>query len=325
MSHRTAPPSGAAQLRADCGRCFGLCCVVPAFAASTDFAIDKPAGRPCPNLGTDYRCGIHTELRQRGFPGCTVFDCFGAGQQVAQVTFAGRDWRDAPETLPAMFAAFAVLRPLHELLWYLTEALALRPPADLRAELDAPGAETLTLTEGTPRNCARSTSPTTGAGSTRCCPRPARRPAPPGGVDRRGAHLLGADLRRVDLRGANLRGACSSAPTCAARTSAWPTSPARTYAGPTCGARTCGTPSSCTSPSWTPPGATCAPGCRRPSPGRRTGRRCRSPRSASRPGPRPAGPPPLSARFRPGRRRVASADADRHRREARRGLPKSPR
>ncbi|RQX15913.1 oxetanocin A resistance protein, partial [Micromonospora arida] len=50
MSHRTAPPSGAAQLRADCGRCFGLCCVVPAFAASADFAIDKPAGSPCPNL-----------------------------------------------------------------------------------------------------------------------------------------------------------------------------------------------------------------------------------------------------------------------------------
>jgi hypothetical protein len=31
-------------LRADCERCFGLCCVAPAFAASADFAIDKDAG-----------------------------------------------------------------------------------------------------------------------------------------------------------------------------------------------------------------------------------------------------------------------------------------
>ena len=37
------------ELRADCTRCFALCCVAPAFAASADFAIDKPAGQPCPN------------------------------------------------------------------------------------------------------------------------------------------------------------------------------------------------------------------------------------------------------------------------------------
>ena len=83
-------------LRADCSRCFALCCVAPAFAASADFAIDKPAGHPCPNLQEeDFRCGIHDRLRERGFPGCTVFDCFGAGQQVAQVTFGGRDLRRA--------------------------------------------------------------------------------------------------------------------------------------------------------------------------------------------------------------------------------------
>ena len=131
-------PAGAdprRELRADCARCFGLCCVAPAFAASADFAIDKPAGRPCPNLGADFRCGIHHELRGRGFAGCAVFDCFGAGQRIAQVTFGGRDWRRSPELAEPMFAAFAVLRQLHELLWYLAEALTLdgRPPAARRA------------------------------------------------------------------------------------------------------------------------------------------------------------------------------------------------
>jgi uncharacterized protein YjbI with pentapeptide repeats len=109
------------QLRADCSSCTGLCCVAPAFAASSDFAIDKPAGQPCPHLATDFRCGIHSELRERGFPGCTVFDCFGAGQHVTRM-FGGRDWRGGPEIAEPMFASFAVVRQLHELLWYIADA-----------------------------------------------------------------------------------------------------------------------------------------------------------------------------------------------------------
>jgi hypothetical protein len=213
MSSSPAPPPAAAgrdELRADCSRCFGLCCVIPTFAASADFAIDKPAGQPCPNLRADHRCGIHTQLRERGFPGCTVFDCFGAGQHVAQVTFGGRDWRDAPETLPAMAEAFTVLRPLHELLWYLTEALALHPPAELRVELDRARAETAALAAGD-RDRLRTVD--VAAHRDRVNPALSRaadaararggRPGP----DHRGAPLLGADLRRADLRRANLRGA----------------------------------------------------------------------------------------------------------------------
>ncbi|MFG1654817.1 pentapeptide repeat-containing protein [Micromonospora sp. NPDC049275] len=207
MSTHPPPPARSAQLRADCGRCFGLCCVVPAFAASADFAIDKPAGRACPNLRPDHRCGIHTELRERGFAGCTVFDCFGAGQQVAQVTFGGRDWRDAPETLPAMAEAFTVLRPLHELLWYLTEALSLRPPAALRAELDRARAEIAALAEGDPTRLRAVDVDAHRARVNPLLSRASDAARSPGGIDRRGAQLLGADLRRTDLRRANLRGA----------------------------------------------------------------------------------------------------------------------
>ncbi|RBY82930.1 pentapeptide repeat-containing protein [Geodermatophilus sp. TF02-6] len=135
-----------AHLRADCARCAGLCCVAPAFAASADFAIDKPAGRACPHLQPDSRCGIHAELRERGFPGCTVFDCFGAGQQTVQVTFGGRDWRESPELADRVFAAFGVQRQLHELLWYLTEALALPAAAPLHRELTAARERTVRLT-----------------------------------------------------------------------------------------------------------------------------------------------------------------------------------
>ena len=133
--------AGHHSLRADCGRCFGLCCVAPAFSVSADFAIDKPAGQPCPHLHASFRCGIHDGLRRQGFPGCAAYDCFGAGQRVSQVIFAGRDWRQNPQAAAQMFAVFAIMRQLHELLWYLTAALAL-PAAravhgDLRVALAA--------------------------------------------------------------------------------------------------------------------------------------------------------------------------------------------
>jgi len=75
----TAHPADSRQLlRADCSRCVGLCCVAPACSASADFAIDKAAGAPCPNLLTDSRCGIHDELRPRGFPGLDQLAAFDA-------------------------------------------------------------------------------------------------------------------------------------------------------------------------------------------------------------------------------------------------------
>jgi uncharacterized protein YjbI with pentapeptide repeats len=205
---RGPDPAGGHDLRADCSRCFALCCVAPAFSASSDFALDKPAGRACPNLGDDFRCGIHRDLRGKGFPGCVVFDCFGAGQHVAQVTFAGRDWRAAPETATRMFDTFAVVRPLHELLWYLTEAVALTGPGGLRHELDAALAETRRLTGGSPEELlaldvdahrGRVNPLLSRAGELARGER--------AGADHRGATLIAADLRRADLVGANLRGA----------------------------------------------------------------------------------------------------------------------
>src|SRR3712207_1669218 len=137
------------HLRADCANCAGLCCVAPAFAASADFAVDKPAGTPCRHLRDDFRCGVHDRLRERGFPGCTVFDCFGAGQQLTQGTFGGRSWREAPELAAAQFAVLPVMRQLHEILWYLAEAGTL---GVLRAEVGALRERTERLAAGTARS-----------------------------------------------------------------------------------------------------------------------------------------------------------------------------
>jgi hypothetical protein len=98
------------MLEADCASCAALCCVAPAFAKSSDFAIDKPAGQACRNLGGDFRCTIHERLEPAGFKGCTVFDCFGAGQRITQETFGGRDWREHPEIAGDMFASLPIVR-----------------------------------------------------------------------------------------------------------------------------------------------------------------------------------------------------------------------
>ncbi len=199
---------GRARLRADCDRCFGLCCVAPAFSASADFAIDKAAGHACPHLQADFRCGIHNRLRQQGFSGCTVYDCFGAGQQISQVTFAGRDWRHAPQTAKPMFEAFTVMRHLHELLWYLTEALSLPAARPVHPELRLALDETEQLTR-LPAEQLVDVDFATQRDRVNVLLRRASELARAGGTqpNRRGADLVGADLRRADLRGANLRGA----------------------------------------------------------------------------------------------------------------------
>ena len=197
-------------LRADCERCFGLCCVAPAFAASADFAIDKGSGEPCPNLGGGFGCGIHERLRAEGFGGCVAYDCFGAGQKVAQVTFAGRDWRGAPRTAAVMFDAFSVMRQLHELLWYLAEALRSSPPDGLRAELTAASDEIERVTAQPADTLVALDAATYRDAVNPLLVRVSEmvRAATGGtGADHRGADLTGADLRGADLTGSSLRGA----------------------------------------------------------------------------------------------------------------------
>ena len=205
-----APDGGHPALRADCGRCFGLCCVAPAFSASADFAIDKPAGRPCPHLQPDFRCGIHTDLREKGFRGCAAYDCFGAGQQVSQVTFGGRDWRQDPAAAAQMYEVFAVMRQLHELMWHLAAALALEPAqavhGQLRRALKATEAMThrpadALLALDTERHRGEVSSLLLRASEL------VRAQVPGQKRDYRGADLIGADLNNARLAGASFRGA----------------------------------------------------------------------------------------------------------------------
>lgn len=209
MHDKTVDP---AELRGDCANCFGLCCVALPFARSADFAIDKPAGKACLNLAEDHRCRIHARLRQEGFTGCTVYDCFGAGQKVSQVTFGGRDRRTAPPAeARRMNEVFPVVRQLHELLWYLTEALALPAAGPVHADLRRALERTDELTRLSPDELTALDVPAHRQDVNTLLLRASelnRAGLTGRGKQRRGADLMGARLKGADLRGANLRGAC---------------------------------------------------------------------------------------------------------------------
>lgn len=208
------------SLRADCENCFGLCCAALPFETSVDFAIDKDAGQPCRNLHADFRCGIHNKLREQGFRGCTVYDCFGAGQKLSQVTYGGRDWRHAPDTAKQMFEVFPTMWQLHELLWYLTEALTLHAANSIHSELSSALEETKSLTFLNPDALRvldvaahraevnvlllRTSELVRDEARHQYNNISGRQKSFGRGADLRMADLIGADFRDTDLRGANL-------------------------------------------------------------------------------------------------------------------------
>lgn len=210
---------GLGDLRADCEKCFGLCCVALYFSVSEGFPTDKDAGQPCSNLQPDFRCSIHQSLRERGLKGCMAFDCFGAGQKVCQGSFGGRDWQEAPESSEQMFRVFLLMRQLHELLWYLTEALTLQPARSIRGELATMLDETERLTQLSPDSLVkldvavhRAKVNTLLLKTSELVRAEVRQgqTTPLGHRKKLGRKLdlIGADLRNTDMRGANLRGAC---------------------------------------------------------------------------------------------------------------------
>lgn len=138
------------RFKPQCKNCFGLCCIALYFSKTDGFPADKPAGSPCANLNSDYRCKIHNQLGRLGMKGCMAYECFGAGQQVSQVTYTGQSWREQPSAAATMFDVFVIVRQLNEMCWYLTEALSYEPEVFFREKLLNALHETEGLTDSAP-------------------------------------------------------------------------------------------------------------------------------------------------------------------------------
>lgn len=207
------------NLRVDCEKCFGLCCVALYFSASEGFPVDKDAGKPCLNLQSDFSCSVHKNLRKQGLKGCTAYDCFGAGQKVAQVTYGGRTWRQVSESAQQMFEVFLIMRQLHEMLWYLTESISLQSDFSIQVELNSIYKKTEQLTLLSPdslieldvaahRSDVNALLLTTSELVRAKFISWQKTPSKLQKSSSRRSDFFGADLRKTNLIGANLRGAC---------------------------------------------------------------------------------------------------------------------
>lgn len=212
------------EFESDCSSCAGLCCTALPYARSREFAADKPAGRPCVHLhvrpGAGLPCRIHDRLRTSGWVGCTVFECFGAGQRVMTM-FGGRPWTHEDVDAPTQFAAFEAMRIVQEVRYYCRVLADHKVDGQLRTALAGLEADALEATQSPARSTAdaaralrnrarpvlraaseqlrhrRSGSAVRRSGRTRLV----------AGADLAGADLRGKDLSRLDLCGALLIGA----------------------------------------------------------------------------------------------------------------------
>jgi uncharacterized protein YjbI with pentapeptide repeats len=191
------------RLVPDCARCVGLCCVALPFRESHGFAFAKDAGEPCRHLDGDYGCSIHARLRESGMGGCTSYECFGAGQHVTQVLYAGATWRGRADGGAEMFAVFAVVQRLHEMLVLLDQAAALAPGRDLAPLRDEVAAHTV----GRPEELLDVELDRLATQVGEVLRTVSRAVRDPDGESRSGADLAGQDLRAEILADADLRGA----------------------------------------------------------------------------------------------------------------------
>jgi uncharacterized protein YjbI with pentapeptide repeats len=206
------------NLRVDCEKCFGLCCVALYFSTSEGFPNDKESGKPCINLKSDFSCSVHNNLRKQGLKGCTSYDCFGAGQKVAQITYGGQNWREVPESAKQMFDVFLIMRQLHEMIWYLTEALTLEPASSIQDEISLILDETEGLTLLSPDSLIELDVSAHRAKVNALLLKTSefvrtkfRQGEKTSSKNKKklvsGLDFIGADLRKTNLRGTNFRGA----------------------------------------------------------------------------------------------------------------------
>lgn len=123
------------RLKINCEKCSGLCCVALYCMKIDGFPANKETGVPCQYLRPDFRCDIHAKLGSKNMRGCLAYDCFGAGQKVTQNCFPKVDWKNNPDHANEIFQVFQIVFQLHQMEWYLLEALSLTDDEHLKSDI----------------------------------------------------------------------------------------------------------------------------------------------------------------------------------------------
>lgn len=124
------------NLKIDCKKCSGLCCVALYCTKTDGFPANKEAGIPCKHLDSDFSCKIHSRLADNNYKGCLAYDCFGAGQRTTQLYLSDGTWETNSEQKDKLFQVFIIVYQLHQMLWYLVEAFTLTSDELLKSTID---------------------------------------------------------------------------------------------------------------------------------------------------------------------------------------------
>lgn len=124
------------NLKIDCKKCSGLCCVALYCTKTDGFPANKEAGTPCKHLDSDFSCKIHSRLADNNYKGCLAYDCFGAGQRTTQLYLSDGTWETNSEQKDKLFQVFIIVYQLHQMLWYLVEAFTLTSDELLKSTID---------------------------------------------------------------------------------------------------------------------------------------------------------------------------------------------
>lgn len=124
------------QLKTNCSKCSGLCCVALFFFKMDGFPKDKKAGEPCDNLLNNFQCKIHTQLEDKNLKGCIGYDCFNAGEHVTQFIYQGKTYRDLPNRAMEIFDIFMIISQLFQARYYLLEVLTLEISSKMKEKIE---------------------------------------------------------------------------------------------------------------------------------------------------------------------------------------------
>ena len=265
--HRLAWPT-VVELRADCSRCVGLCCVAPAFARSADFAVDKPAGTPCTNLpgGLPVRHprrparsrlrrvhGVRLPRRGPARHGRLRRDGTGARPRSPRRCSRRSGWRGRCTSCSGTSTRPASARPIRR--WTRSGRASSTPtsphatstpPASGSASCCASASERLRAQADPEHDMSQGTTAVPTGTARRPLTAAKRKTRRHGNGDspsrERGLAVTERETRRAGGRptaGRTSSGCAGATPTCAG-----PRCAARCCSAPTCAARTCGWPTS---------------------------------------------------------------------------------
>lgn len=212
------------KLRIDCEKCSGLCCVALYCLKTDGFPANKDAGVACKHLMPDFCCTIHSKLVSKNMRGCLAYDCFGAGQKVTQSCYPDINWKSAPEKANEIFRVFLTIFQLHQMEWYLLEALSLAPDEHIRLKIKALIDENEQMTSQCPKEILNLSvekyrskvnqilkpviaSSQSGGGKSKDCLGKDFKKANLDGRDFSMALMIAANLEGCSLKGANFLGA----------------------------------------------------------------------------------------------------------------------